>query len=211
MKYIRTRLLVVGAMAFAFTFSFNVLVLSGKPVLASVRSTTALQMGDMPYDLHFIDMMIMHYQDGIELLQLAQTKTQNPRIKAFAQKAEADETETLKEIRSRRDGWYAGRPVMDMSSMMQSMHPGMMSMDETRRKLRAAEGTAFDRAFLDHMIQHHQMALDMSNDAATKAEHPELRETARKWAGQQQAEITKLKALRGNGAITPTTPKRHMH
>ena len=40
-----------------------------------------------------------------------------------------------------------------MESMMQSMHPGMnMDMEDTRQKLRAAEGPAFDRLFLDTMI-----------------------------------------------------------
>ena len=46
----------------------------------------AQQMADMPYDLHYIDMTVMHHQDGIEMAQIAQTRAVNTKIKAFAAK-----------------------------------------------------------------------------------------------------------------------------
>lgn len=207
MNYRRLRYFAIGAMALATTLGFKAFAANDDPALASPPSTKAAQMGDMPYDLHFIDMMIMHYQDGIELSQLAQTKAQNPRVKTVAQKTEAAETNELKELRTRRDSWFAGKPIMDMSAMMQMMHPGMMSMDETRRKLRAIEGTAFDGALLDAMIQVHQMAIDMSKDATTTAEHPELRELARNAVLERQREVAEMKTLRGGTAPKPTRGK----
>ncbi|HEU4597547.1 MAG TPA: hypothetical protein VFS10_20640, partial [Pyrinomonadaceae bacterium] len=32
------------------------------------------QMADMPYDLHYIDMTIMHHEQGVEMARLAQQK-----------------------------------------------------------------------------------------------------------------------------------------
>lgn len=165
-------------------------------------TSLSAQMGDMPYDLHFIDMMTMHHQEGIEMAQMAQTKAVNPKVKALADRIVADQQKDIEELQGHRNHWYAGKPPMDpamMSSMMQSMHPGMMSMEDTRRKLLAAQGAAFDRLFLETMIHHHQMAVDMSKGARTKAEHAEIKAIARKTIAKQTAEIAEMNRLKGGG------------
>ena len=184
----------------------------------------AQQMADMPYDLHFIDMMIMHHQEGIEM---AQSQSQNPKVKAFATKTAADQQKDVEELQRHRNHWYAGKPLMDhamMESMMASMHPGMkMDMEDTRRKLRAATGATFDRLFLDTMIHHHQMAIEMAKDATMKAEHSEIKELARQALLKQQAEIAEMNALKGVKSTKvkpvskakpkpkPKTPPKHVH
>jgi len=199
MKMNRSNLLAVGALALTLVLNFGVC----NAVLAS-----AVQMGDMPYDLHFIDMMITHHQEGIEMAQMAQSKAVNPKVKALADRIVADQQKDIEELQGHRNHWYAGKPPMDpamMSSMMQNMHPGMMSMEDTRRKLLAAQGAAFDRLFLETMIHHHQMAVDMSKEARTKAQHVEIKEIARQTAVKQQAEIAEMNRL--NGRVTTKTSK----
>jgi uncharacterized protein (DUF305 family) len=185
-------------------------------VSGSGGKVVAQQMSDMPYDLHFIDMMVMHHYEGIEMAELAQTNAQGAKVKAFATKTAADQKKDIEELQRHRNHWYAGKPVMDhatMVSMMQQMHPGMeMNMEETRRKLRATSGAAFDRLFLDTMIHHHMMGIDMAKDATTKAEHAEIKQFAQKTVTKQTAEIAEMKRLKG-GATTSkarpkTTPKR---
>ena len=184
------------AATIAAAFVFCVLVNTNVEVAAQ-------QTGDMPYDLHFIDMTIMHHQDGVEMAQLAQTKATTAKVKAFAAKTAADQQKDIEELQTHRDHWFAGKPLMDramMDSMMKSMHPGMnMDMEDTRRKLRATSGAGFDRLFLDTMIHHHMMALDMFKEAITKAEHAELKEVARKAVAKQQSEIAEMNRLRGTG------------
>ena len=169
--------------------------------LSIVVNARAQEMQDMPYDLHFIDMMIMHHQEGIEMAELAQTKAQNPKVKAFAAKTAADQKKDIEELQGHRNHWYAGKPIMDhamMQSMMQKMHPDMkMDMEDTRRNLRATTGAAFDRLFLDTMIHHHMMAVDMGKDANTKAEHAEIKAFAQKAVAKQTAEISEMKRLQG--------------
>jgi uncharacterized protein (DUF305 family) len=205
----------------------SLLVVSAFIVIGgSGAKVAAQQMSDMPYDLHFIDMMVMHHHEGIEMAELAQTKAQSAKVKAFATKSIADQKKDIEELQGHRNHWYAGKPVMDhatMVSMMQQMHPGMkMDMEETRRKLRATTGAAFDRLFLDTMIHHHMMAIDMSKDATTKAEHNELKEFARKAVTKQQSEIAEMNKLKGGGvsktkskpkpkAKTTTTTHKHPH
>lgn len=192
---------------------------------ASKGTVYAQQMGDMPYDLHYIDMTIMHHEEGIEMAQLAVSKATSAGVKAFAQKTAADQQKDIEELQRYRNQWYTGKPLMDramMESMMKSMHPEMnMDMEETRRKLRAAGGASFDRLFLDTMTHHHMMAIDMSKDATTKAEHAELKEFARKAVDKQQAEIAEMNKLKGGGTSKsttkakpkpkPKTPTAHKH
>lgn len=182
------------------------------------QNMSGMQMQDMPYDLHFIDMMIMHHNQGIDIAKLVDGRSTNPKVKAFADKTIAEQQKDLDELRSLRDRWYADKPVMDMSQMHNM--PGMkmdmkMDMEGDMAKLRAAKGAAFDRMFLDMMIHHHQMALNMSKEAVTKAEHAEVKDLARKSIPMQQAEIAEMTKLRGPARRTTAKPKtmthKHMH
>lgn len=206
MKFNRSSLIALSALALAIVLGFSVYETSGTRVFAS-NEASPQQMGDMPYDLHFTDMMIMHHQQGIEMAQMAESKTTNARLKTFAQRIAADQQKDIEELQGHRNHWYAGKPPMDpamMDSMMQGMHPGMMSMEDTRRKLMAAQGAAFDRLFLDTMIHHHQMAVGMAKEATTKAEHAEIKEYARKAVIKQQSEIGEMNRLKG-GAPAKTS------
>ena len=160
-----------------------------------------MRSGDMPYDLHYIDMTIMHHEQGVEMARLAEGKGADARVRAFAKKTADDQQRDIAVLRGHRQHWYSDRPQMDHSQMtahMQSMPGhGNMKMDPEAdmRKLQAAEGRAFDRLFLDTMTHHHQMAVDMSKEATTKAEHAEIKDLARKTAAKQQTEIAEMNRI----------------
>jgi uncharacterized protein (DUF305 family) len=175
------------------------------------------QTAGMPYDLHFIDMMVMHHEQGIEMARLAEGKGADARVKAFAKKTADDQQRDIAVLRGHRQHWYSNHPQMDHSQMtahMQSMPGhGNMKMDPAAdmRKLQAAEGRAFDRLFLDTMTHHHQMAVDMSKEATTKAEHAEIKDFARKTAAKQQgeiAEMTRINAALGGRPAVRTAAAR---
>ena len=170
------------------------------------QTQTGSQMADMPYDLHFIDMMRMHHRQGIAMARLAEKKGSTPALRVFAKKTADDQEKDLLELKKHRDHWYAGAPEMDHSQMMAHMNqmPGMsghanmkMDMQGDIAKLQAATGKPFDRLFLDLMIPHHQMAIDMSKEAVTKAEQAEIKEMARMGIIKQQKEIAEMKRLKG--------------
>lgn len=159
------------------------------------------QMADMPYDLHYIDMTIMHHEQGIELARLAEEKSADARVRAFAKKTADDQQRDLLALRGHRQHWYSDRPQMDHTQMMAQMRsmPGHQNMkmdhEADYRKLQAAEGRAFDRLFLDMMTHHHQMAVAMSKEATTKAERSEIKDFARKTIAKQQSEIAEMNRL----------------
>ena len=90
MKFNRSILIAVGTLTFAVVLTFG--VSKNAPV-------SAQQMQDLPYDLHFIDMMIMHHQEGIEMAQLAETKAQKAGVKAFAKRQRPSNRKILKSCR----------------------------------------------------------------------------------------------------------------
>ncbi|MFN2511848.1 MAG: DUF305 domain-containing protein [Pyrinomonadaceae bacterium] len=180
------------------------------------QNQASSQVGPTPYDLHFIDMMIMHHRQGTAMARLAERKGSTPALKAFAKKTADDQEKELLELKKHRDHWYAGAPEMDHSQMRAQM-PGMsghknmkmdmkMDMQGDMAKLQAATGKPFDRLFLDMMIPHHQMAIDMSKEAVTKAEHAEIKAMARLTVLKQQKEIAEMNKLKGGG-IAKAKPK----
>jgi uncharacterized protein (DUF305 family) len=178
------------------------------------------QMGDMPYDLHFIDMTIMHHEHGVEMARLAEEKASDARVKAFAKKTADDQQRDIATLRGHRQHWYSDKPEMSHEQMMSHMqamqghgqmkgmagHGDMMAqMQQHMDKLRAAEGRAFDLLFLDTMTGHHKMAVEMSKEAVTRAEHAEIKDFARKVVAKQQGEIAemgRIKASLGGGRKT---------
>ncbi len=54
-------------------------------------------------------------------------------------------------------------------------------------------GDAFDKAFLEEMIKHHQGAVDMSDATLKNAQHQELKDMAQSIITTQKAEIEQMK------------------
>jgi uncharacterized protein (DUF305 family) len=59
-----------------------------------------------------------------------------------------------------------------------------------------SEGTPYDVVFIDGMIEHHEGAIRMAEQALQEGEHPELRAMAEEIISVQQAEITQLRQWR---------------
>jgi uncharacterized protein (DUF305 family) len=75
--------------------------------------------------------------------------------------------------------------------------PGMLTAEQMAR-LAAAEGPAFDRLFLEGMIQHHQGALTMVKDlfkTAGAAQEPEMFDFASDVEADQAMEIARMGAM----------------
>lgn len=79
-------------------------------------------------------------------------------------------------------------PVMDHGAHMQAQ------MDEMSASLEGLSGDAFDRAFLEQMIVHHEGAVEMAEAALERAQHQEIRDLAQAIITAQQQEIAQMRA-----------------
>ena len=150
----------------AATESAPPIVQPGAPGEAS-RVVQAEQARDLskvqftPADVKFMQGMIHHHAQAVDMTQLLATRTQSDDMKKLALRIELSQNDEMKMMRR----WLAARgqevPGEHAHHMPGApMMPGMLSADDMAR-LAAATGTQFDRLFLEGMIKHHAGALTM--------------------------------------------------
>ncbi len=73
-----------------------------------------------------------------------------------------------------------------------------VSMSQMTEMLKPLKGDAFDKAFLEHMIAHHQEAIDMAQLAATNAKHEEIKQLANDILSAHSKEINQMQTWQTN-------------
>ncbi|MGI9165761.1 MAG: DUF305 domain-containing protein, partial [Pyrinomonadaceae bacterium] len=81
-----SKLMMVIALIFGVA---GAVAVSGTQTRAQNQASS--QMGNMPYDLHFIDMMIMHHREGTATARLAERKGSTAALRAFAKRTADDQ------------------------------------------------------------------------------------------------------------------------
>jgi uncharacterized protein (DUF305 family) len=127
-------------------------------------------------DVSFMQGMIHHHSQAVEMVDLLRTRGQSKELLAFGERitiSQSDEMKFMKQWLEER-----GKPVtpahhmdhmgdmkgMDHSAMTaMPLMPGMLT-PEQMSALAKAKGTEFDHLFLTGMIQHHTGALVMVED-----------------------------------------------
>jgi uncharacterized protein (DUF305 family) len=144
---------------------------------------------EKPFDLQFIDQMIPHHEGALMSSEHMISNSQRPELRQLYENIQKSQSEQIEQMQEWRKEWYPdARQSSEMmgdgqtgnmmgSGMMGGSMQGMMG------------GNALDTMFLKMMIPHHQMAVDMSDEALDEAEHSELRDLARKIRDEQSSEI----------------------
>ena len=148
---------------------------------------------DKPFDLQFIDQMIIHHQGAIMSAEHMIAGSERPELRQLSENIQTSQAEQIEQMRTWREEWYpdAG-PTFEMdptqmNEMMGDNQTQEMMADEHMQEMMGTDET--DAMFLRMMIPHHQLAIDMSEQALNNAEHPELKELAQQIIDEQSAEI----------------------
>ena len=169
---------------------------------------------DVSFDQLYIDMMVPHHEAVIALAEAALPTLTDPVLIEMAEGIIAAQSTENEQLLEWRLAWFGfAEPMMDdatMGQMMEAMPVG--SMDEMMMQMDPhMQVTAFcaaddpDRAFAEQVLAHHLMAVEASEIALTKAEHPELVAFAEQVIEDQQREIDILRAFLGGTEATPTS------
>ena len=121
-------------------------------------------------DVAFMQGMIMHHSQAVEMTALIASHTQDKEVRSLGEKISRSQADEIGFMRR----WLVarGEPVsiampgmedMDMSGNPIEPMPGMLT-PEQMEALQNAKGAEFDHLFLTGMIQHHQGALTMVKD-----------------------------------------------
>ena len=133
----------------------------------STRVVTAEQAADAsrvqftPADVKFMQGMIGHHAQAVEMTALLATRTESEEMRKLAQRIEVSQTDEMAMMKE----WLTarGQPLPDPHAHHagdSALMPGMLTAAEMQR-LAAAKGAEFDRLFLQGMIKHHGGALTM--------------------------------------------------
>lgn len=149
-------------------------------------------------DKHFIEQMIPHHQDAITMSELAQTRAQRPEVKLLAKNIITSQTKEIEQMKQWYKSWYGkdvpeNESVMGMHGMQQSsgMHMGMMGNETDTTRLEDAAD--FDKAFVEEMIPHHQMAVMMASMLKNGTQRPEMKQLADDIIAAQIDEIDQMR------------------
>lgn len=141
----------------------------GQPTRKLPSSTRPSLPPTSPADVQFMQHMITHHAQAVEMTALIDSHTENKDVRSLGARISRSQSDEIKFMKR----WLAARgkatsaPMHDMPGMDMSQHemlmPGMLTKKQMDA-LRKARGPEFDRLFLTGMIQHHNGALDMVKD-----------------------------------------------
>jgi uncharacterized protein (DUF305 family) len=176
----------------------------GKPSKTLPSSTKATLPPLSRADVEFMQGMIMHHAQAVEMTALIPSHTENKDVRSLGARISSSQSDEIKFMRR----WLASRgeatsmampgmPGMDKSGEPMALMPGMLT-PEQMEALRNAKGADFDKLFLTGMIQHHNGALIMVKDlfdTAGAGQDAELFNFATDVDSGQRAEIRIMQSM----------------
>jgi uncharacterized protein (DUF305 family) len=183
----------------------------GQPTKTLPSSTRPTLPPPSPADVKFMQHMIVHHAQAVEMTALIESHTQNKELRTLGERisrSQSDEMRFMKRWLEAR-----GQPTsmaMSPGSRGHEMHgsempshnmlmPGMLTAKQMDA-LRKARGKEFERLFLSGMIQHHNGALVMVKDlfnTSGAGEDGELFNFATDVDSGQRAEIRVMQNMLG--------------
>jgi uncharacterized protein (DUF305 family) len=131
-------------------------ILSPEAAVLPVRTPAAA-------DVSFMQGMIMHHSQAVEMTALLRTRTRNKDLQALGKRISISQSDEMKYMKQ----WLEDRgqtATMDHGHMgSMPLMPGMLT-PKQMKALEQATGPVFDHLFLTGMIQHHTGALVMVQD-----------------------------------------------
>src|SRR5436305_1690495 len=142
----------------------------GKPSKRLPPSTTGKLPPRSQAEVEFMQGMIMHHAQAVEMTALIASHTENKDLRLLGARISSSQSSEINFMKR----WLAarGEPAsmampgmknMNMSAQPTALMPGMLT-PEQMAALRKAKGDEFDHLFLTGMIQHHNGALTMVKD-----------------------------------------------
>lgn len=152
--------------------------------------------GHTSADTRFMQGMIHHHQQALEMTALVEGHTENGDLPLLAERIAISQGDEI----ALMERWLTERAEdVPADHTDHEMMPGMLT-DEQFRELDLARDAAFDRLFLERMITHHQGALQMVDDLyrAGGGLEPAADRFARDAAADQSIEIRRMQELLGS-------------
>ncbi|MCX4798969.1 MULTISPECIES: DUF305 domain-containing protein [unclassified Streptomyces] len=142
-------------------------------------------------DFRYVQMMIQHHAQALELTGLVAARSGSAAVKRLAERITAGQKPEIGAM----EGWLTHNDgVKRGTGHDHSAMPGMATPAQLEQ-LRTADGAAFDKLFLKLMITHHQGAITMATDVLSQGNDVLVEEMAGDVVAQQTVEIDRMRAM----------------
>mgnify|MGYP002715499020 CR=1 FL=1 len=141
-------------------------------------------------DVMFLQMMYPHHAQAVEMAKLVPTRSQNQQVKDLAAAIEKAQAPEMQQMTTLLAGFGKPAPSATMSHSM----PGLMT-PQQMTELTGLSGAAFDKMWLQMMVEHHQGAITMANDELKNGTNADAKKMAESIVTTQQAEITTMNGM----------------
>lgn len=151
-------------------------------------------------DVTFAEGMIPHHEQAVEMAEMATQQASSAEVKALAEDIEAAQDPEIEQLQEWLDAWGEDAPSESMGhgdmghGDESSSMSGMMTEDDMMA-LGDSNGAAFDRMWLEMMIEHHNGAVQMAETEVADGEHPGAIDMANQIIETQEAEISQMEKL----------------
>lgn len=161
---------------------------------------------EQTFDAQFLDQMSVHHEGAIASTTAMISDSSRPELRGLAEDIVTGQRAQLSQMRAWRVEWYPDlEPTFDMPGPMANGSTDgrvpMMGGDDAGSMMSGAmmgSGATTERMYLTMMITHHQLAVDMADQAQRDATHPELRALAATIADEQAAQIVEMRGYLAN-------------
>lgn len=145
-------------------------------------------------DIMFLEMMIPHHQQAIDMSIVALAKSQDSELIALATDIKEGQSAEIIKMESQLDQANAGHGMgHSMGDSMGDAMGGMLT-DAELSDLNAATGKNFDLLWLKGMTEHHDGAIHMSQ-MIEDAKNSEIKRFGENIVSAQSAQIEQMKAM----------------
>ncbi len=146
-------------------------------------------------DVRFMTDMVGHHAQALEMAELAPERARDERVLRLAERIAAGQRPEIDAMQAWLEQHGLPRAPEEVDHEHGDM-PGMATPEDLTR-LSAAEGTEFDRMFLELMSRHHEGALRMA-ERAVGARHPVVSELVDDVVATQSVEISRMQRVLGD-------------
>ncbi|MFG1942043.1 DUF305 domain-containing protein [Nonomuraea sp. NPDC048826] len=154
-------------------------------------ATAVLQATANAADIAYVQDMIVHHQQALDMAILAPNRAESAKLKSLASRIKDSQGPEIQWMRT----WLQqqGQRVPDHHAAHDGM-PGMAT-PEQMEQLKTASGQAFDKLFLELMIKHHEGAIEMSTEVLKGGSHLRIEELANDVGVTQLSEIRRMREM----------------
>ena len=145
--------------------------------------------GEVPFDRAFIDAMVPHHREAIEMAKAAQARgLTQPDLEKIADDIVASQQREIDQMLEWREQWFGSRTLGPILPEVLGVPESELGIEHGSAD-EIAGAMDVDAVFAQMMIPHHEGAIAMAEAAEERAQHEEVKELAATIIEAQRREI----------------------